>query len=135
MQIADERSLKTGPCYRLVESKFDRDSDLETPVAVFVLEFELYVVTSGLPIVGGIEQPESINNALVDSVFGHLTAAITEIEASLCGRGRPRGECRAFLREDQSGGKRAQYENKDSCFQMTGNTPRSFVWMLPPDAR
>ena len=89
--IAVKRSLQTWPPYRLFESKFNRDSDFETPVAVFVLEFELYVVTTGLPFVGGIEQPESINNALVDAVFGHLTAAITEIEASLCGRGHPRG--------------------------------------------
>ena len=51
----------------------------------------LYAVTSGLATVGGIEQPESINNALVDGVVGHLIVAVTEIEATLCSRGGPRG--------------------------------------------
>src|SRR5262249_4772734 len=36
---------------------------------------------------------------------------------------------------DQSGGEHAQYENKDDCFQMTGDTLRPFVWMLGPDVR
>ncbi len=78
--------------YRLFESKFDRNSDFETPVAVFILQVELYAVTSGLATVGGIEQPESINNAFVDGVFGHLIVAVSEIETSLCRRERPRGQ-------------------------------------------
>ena len=71
------------------ESKFDRNSDFETPVAVFILQVERYA--SGLATVGGIEQPESINNAFVDAVFRHLIVAVTEIEATLCSRGGPRG--------------------------------------------
>jgi hypothetical protein len=113
VQIADNRSLQAWPSYRLFESKFDRDSDFETPVAVFILKVELYAVTTGLTTVGGIEQPESINNALVDGVVDHLIVPVTEIENSLCGRGRPRGECSVFLRKDQSGGKHAHYENQD----------------------
>ena len=54
-QIADKRSLQPWPPYRLFQSKFDCDSDFETPVAVFVLQFELYVVTSGLATVGRLE--------------------------------------------------------------------------------
>jgi len=78
---------------RLFESKFDRDGNFETPVAVFVLEVELCVVPSGPATVGHLEQPESIDSALVDGVFGDLIGAVTEIETSLCGCGRPRGEC------------------------------------------
>ena len=74
------------------ESKFDRNSDFETPVAVFILQVELYAVTSGLATVGGIEQPESINNAFVDGVFGHLIVAVIEIETSLYRIERPRGQ-------------------------------------------
>jgi len=53
--IAVKRSLQTWPRYRLFESKFNRDSDFETPVAIFILEGELYVVTSGLATIGRLE--------------------------------------------------------------------------------
>ena len=98
--IAVKRSLQTWPRYRLFESKFNRDSDFETPVAIFILEGELYVVTSGLATVGGIEQTESIKNALVDGVFGHPIAIVTKSETNLWRCGRPPGECSAFLREN-----------------------------------
>jgi hypothetical protein len=55
VQIADKRSLQAWPFYRLFESEFDRDSDFETPVAVFILQVELYAVTTGLTTVGGSE--------------------------------------------------------------------------------
>jgi hypothetical protein len=55
VQIPDKRSVQAWPLYRPVESKFDGDSDLETPVAVFVLELEFYVVTRGLVTAGEIE--------------------------------------------------------------------------------
>ena len=84
--------------FQLVESKLDRNSNFETPVAVFVLQFELYVVTGGFT-VGSIEQSESINNAFVDGVFSYLTIVITEIEISFCRRGCPRG-CTVFLGKD-----------------------------------
>jgi hypothetical protein len=100
VQIADKRSLQAWRFYRLFESEFDRDSDFETPVAVFILQVEFYAVTTGLTTVGGIEQPESINNAFVDAVFRHLIVAVIEIKTTLCGRGRPRGECTVFLREN-----------------------------------
>ena len=100
VHMAARRSLQSWPRFQLFESKLDRDANFETPVAVFILQVELYVVTTGLTTVGGIEQPESINNALVDGVVGHLIVAVTEIETVLCGRGRPRGECTIFLRED-----------------------------------
>jgi hypothetical protein len=48
-----------GPRYPLFESKFHRDSDFETPVAVFVLEVERYAVTSGT-VVRAIELAEPI---------------------------------------------------------------------------
>jgi hypothetical protein len=48
-----------GLRYPLFESKFDRDSDFETPVAVFVLEVERYAVTSGT-VVRAIELAEPI---------------------------------------------------------------------------
>jgi len=85
-------SLQAWPRYRVLESKFDRNSDFETPVAVFILEVERYAVTSGLATVGGIEQSESINDAFVDGVFDHLIVAVIEIETSLCRRERPRGK-------------------------------------------
>ena len=74
----------------MFESKFDRNSDFEAPVAVFILQVERYAVTSGLATVGGIEQPESINNAFVDGVFGHPIVAV--IETSLRRVERPRGQ-------------------------------------------
>ena len=43
----------------MFESKFDRNSDFETPVTVFILQVERYAVTSGVAAVGEIEQPES----------------------------------------------------------------------------
>ena len=76
----------------MFESKFDRNSDFETPVAVLILQVELYAVTRGLATVGGIEQPESINNAFVDGVFGHLIVGVIEIETGLRRRERPRGQ-------------------------------------------
>jgi hypothetical protein len=114
VQIADERSLQAWQCYALFESKVDRDSDFETPVAVFTLQVELYVVTRGLPTVRCIEQPESVNSPFVYGMFGHLIVAVTEMETNLRRRGRSRGECTAFFRNGQSGGEQAQYENKDS---------------------
>jgi hypothetical protein len=96
---------------------------------------ERYAVTSGLATVGGVEQPESINNVFVDGVFGHLIVGVIETETSVCRRERSRGQCAVFLGNDQSSGEHAQYESKDAYFQMTGDTPRSFVWMLRPDAR
>ena len=100
VRIADERSLQAWP----FESKFDRDSDLEIPVAVFILEVELYVVTSGPVTVGGIEQPDSVNSPFIYGMFGYLIVAVTEIETSLRRRERPRGERAVFLRNDPSGG-------------------------------
>jgi hypothetical protein len=99
VQIADKRSLQPWPLYQVFESKFDRHSNFETPVDVFILQVELYVVTRGLAIVGKIQQSEPIKNVLVDGMFGYLIAAVTESETSLS-RGGPRGECIAFLRKD-----------------------------------
>jgi hypothetical protein len=104
VQIADKRSVQAWPPNRLFESKFDRDSDFESPVAVFILWVELYAVTIGLATVGGIEQPESINSAFADGARSHLIVAVSEIETSLCRRERPRGQCAVFLRNDRSGG-------------------------------
>ena len=50
-------SLQPWPRFHLFESKFDRNSDFETPVAVLIFQVELYAVTTGLATVGGIEQP------------------------------------------------------------------------------
>jgi hypothetical protein len=83
-RIAARRSLQACPRYRLFESKFDRDSDFEIPVAVFILQVERYVVTNRLATVGAIEQPESINRAFVEGVFGHLIVAVIEVETNLC---------------------------------------------------
>lgn len=50
--------FQPSPRFQPFGSKFHRDSDFKTPVAVFVLQLELYVVTSGRATVGGIERSE-----------------------------------------------------------------------------
>ncbi len=84
----------------LFKSKFDRDSDFKTPVAVFILQIELYAVTRGLATVSELEQTESINSAFLDGVFGQLIAAVIEMETGLCRRGHPRLRCAVFLGTD-----------------------------------
>jgi len=98
----------------MFELKFDRNSDFETPVAVFILQVERYAVTTGLATVGGIEQPESINNAFVDDARSHPIVAVIEIETGFWRRERPRGQCAVFLRDDYSSGEHAQYESEDA---------------------
>ena len=85
-------SLQAWPRYQVFESKFDRNSDFETPVAVFILQVERYAVTTGTAVVRAFEQPESINNAFVDGVFDHLIVAVIENQTSLRRRERPRGQ-------------------------------------------
>ena len=92
----------------MLESKFDRNSDFETPVAVLILHVELYAVTSGLATVGGIEQPESINNAFVERARNHPIVAVIEIETGFCRRERPRRQCAFFLGNDYSGSQYAK---------------------------
>src|SRR5262245_32367595 len=84
---------------QLVESKLDRESNFETPVAVFVLHVELYAVTRGLASVGRIEQPEQIDTAFTDGARSHLIVGIIEIGTGLCRCGGPRGQCVVFLRK------------------------------------
>jgi hypothetical protein len=70
---------RVGP----LESKFHRDSDFETPVAIFVLQIERDTVTSGI-VVDAIEQAEPIKYTLVDGTPGYPIVAVIEIETSLC---------------------------------------------------
>jgi hypothetical protein len=88
-----ERTLQPWPRYPLFESKFHRDSDLETPVAVFVLEVERYAVTSGT-VVRAIELAEPIDKTFVDGALAHLIVAVIEVETGLCRRER----CHLILR-------------------------------------
>ena len=46
------------PRFQPFGSKFHRDSDFKTPVTVLILQFQRYVVASGLATVRGVEQPE-----------------------------------------------------------------------------
>jgi hypothetical protein len=85
-----------GPRYRLFESKFHRDSDFETPVAIFVLQIERYAVATGTAAVRRIERGVAIDNTFVDGALGHLIVAVIEIETGLCRRGR----CAVSLRND-----------------------------------
>jgi len=98
--FAARRSLQRQPRYRLFESKFDRDRNFETPVAIFVLHVERYAVTTGTAVIRTIEQAKPIDNAFVDGVFVHLIVAVIEIETGVRCRERPRGQCAFFLRND-----------------------------------
>src|SRR4029077_1297960 len=98
----------------MFELKFVVNSDFETPVAVFILQVERYAITTGLATVGGIEQPEAINNAFVDDAGSGASVAVIEIETGFWRRERPRGQCAVFLRNDYSNGEHAQDENEDA---------------------
>ena len=90
----------SGPRFQLLESTFDRDSEFETPITVFILHVQRYDVTSGLTTVGGIEQREQINTAAADGACSHSIVAVIQIETNLCRRGRPRGHNIVFLRKN-----------------------------------
>src|SRR5262249_12865199 len=92
--------FKPWPRFQLCESKFHRDSDFETPVAVFSLQGELYAVTSGLAAVGAVEQPVAIYNVLVDGVSAILIVAVPGIEITLCRSGYPPLRCAIFVPND-----------------------------------
>ena len=55
--------------------EFHRDSDFETPVAIFVFDVERYAVTSGT-LVRAIEQAEAIDNTFVDCALKYLIRLI-----------------------------------------------------------
>ncbi|PYJ35205.1 MAG: hypothetical protein DME88_02710 [Verrucomicrobia bacterium] len=78
--------LLPRPRFQPFESKFHRDSDFETPVAIFVLQVERYTVTSGI-VGGAIDQAEPINNTFVDGALDDLIVAVIEVETGLCHRG------------------------------------------------
>lgn len=56
--------------------EFHRDSDFETPLAIFVLQVERYIVTTGT-VVRTIEQAEPINNTFVDYALKYLIRLIS----------------------------------------------------------
>ena len=112
--------------------EFHRHSDFETPLAIFILQVERYIVTTGT-VVRAIEQAEAINNTFVDYALKYLIRLISN-RHRLCRRGRQRGRCAVFLRNDCSSGEHGQYENKDACFQMPGDTLQPYAWMLCPNA-
>jgi hypothetical protein len=71
--------------FRPFESKFHRDRDFETPVAIFILQVERHAVTTGTAVIRAIEQAEPINNTLVNRARDHLIVAVIAIETRLWG--------------------------------------------------
>jgi hypothetical protein len=68
--------------FQPLESKFHRDSDFETPVAVFILQVERYAVATRIA-VGWIERDEAIDHAFVDCALKYLIRLITK-RRSVC---------------------------------------------------
>jgi len=103
-RVAAKCAFRPRLRFQAFESKFHRDSDFEIPVAVFFFHVERHATTSRLIIPGGIEQPELINNAVVDGVLGQLKVAAIKVETSLCCREHPRGQSAVFLRNNRADG-------------------------------
>jgi hypothetical protein len=95
LNVAARRSLQRRPRYHLFESKFDSDTNFETPVAIFVFQVERYVVTTRAAVIRAIEQAEAIDNTFVDCTLKYVMRLISN-RHSLCRRKR----CAVFVRND-----------------------------------